>query len=429
MLNWQRLIYRCAVVFLLPVALLRLYWRSRPYPDARRRWQERLGNVSLVRDKRTLVWIHAVSVGEVNAAQPLIDRLLESHSELRVLVTTTTPTGASTLEARYGDRVDHAYFPYDLNFCLKRFFNACRPSVIILMETELWPNFLAVAAERKIPVLLVNGRMSEKALRRYQYFGDLIKLMLQQIDVIAAQSGDDAARFELLGAPPERVVSTGSLKFDREINPSVFERGEALKRELGVNRFVVMAGSTREGEEELLVDTLLDLTKQIPNVLLVLAPRHPERFDSVAELLKRRDVLFNRYQSRDRSDPQAVVYLLDVMGELTNYYAASDLAFVGGSLLPLGGQNTLEPAGLGIPIVVGPHTYNFKAINDKLAAAGALSVAADTHELANIIVQLSRDSNLRDQMGQAARNVFAQNRGALAQVDAILQNYLAATKQ
>ena len=272
-------------------------------------------------------------------------------------------------------------------------------------------------------------RFNENALRRYTYLGDLTQSLLARIDLIAAQSNEDAERFEQLGADPKRIVSTGSLKFDREINPSVFERGEALRRELGLNRFIVMAGSTREGEEELLVNLLENLRKLIPSVLLVLAPRHPERFDSVAELLKRQDVAFNRYHHRQPLKPDVEVYLLDVMGELTNYYAAADVAFVGGSLLPLGGQNTLEPAGLGVPIVVGPHTYNFKAINDKLAAAGALRMVADTNELEQIIVQLSRDSNLRDQMGQAAQNVFADNRGALAHVEALLQDYLAAAKQ
>ncbi|MGR8949970.1 MAG: 3-deoxy-D-manno-octulosonic acid transferase, partial [Gammaproteobacteria bacterium] len=208
MLNWQYLIYRLVVVVLLPVALLRLYWKSRPYPDARRRWHERLGKITFKPDRRQLIWIHAVSVGESNAAQPLIDKLLDAYPDHRLMVTTTTPTGASNVIARYGEQIDHAYFPYDLKFALNRFFNACSPRVIVLMETELWPNFLKVAQQRRVPVLLVNGRMSEKAQRRYGYFQDLTATMLKAIDTIAVQSDADALRFAALGADPSRVVCT-----------------------------------------------------------------------------------------------------------------------------------------------------------------------------------------------------------------------------
>lgn len=370
-----------------------------------------------------------MSVGESNAAEPLIDKLMVKFPKWRILMTTTTATGAENVSKRYGDDVEHAYFPYDLKSCLARFFDTTQPKLVILIETELWPNFLSESAARKIPVLLINGRLSEKAAERYSRAPRLIKQMLHQISAIAAQSKDDAARFISLGAEPANVVSTGSLKFDREINHSIFERGEALRRELGMNRFILIAGSTREDEEEIMLDGLTSLTGKIPGLLVILAPRHPERFTAVAELLTRRGISFARYQQSRVVDEDVDVFLLDAMGELANYYAAADVAYVGGSLLPYGGHNTLEPAGLGVPIVVGPHTYNFKEINAKLADSGALITVMDAGELHEAILKLSADSNLRDAMGQSGLAVFLQNRGALSKVEKIIEEYLALAEQ
>jgi 3-deoxy-D-manno-octulosonic-acid transferase len=429
LVNWEYLAYRCAVGALLPFALIRQYWKSRHYPNARGRWKERLGYFKAKHKHANYIWIHAVSVGESNAAEPLIDKLMVKFPKWRILMTTTTATGAENVSKRYGDDVEHAYFPYDLKSCLARFFDTTQPKLVILIETELWPNFLSESAARKIPVLLINGRLSEKAAERYSRAPRLIKQMLHQISAIAAQSKDDAARFISLGAEPANVVSTGSLKFDREINHSIFERGEALRRELGMNRFILIAGSTREDEEEIMLDGLTSLTGKIPGLLVILAPRHPERFTAVAELLTRRGISFARYQQSRVVDEDVDVFLLDAMGELANYYAAADVAYVGGSLLPYGGHNTLEPAGLGVPIVVGPHTYNFKEINAKLADSGALITVMDAGELHEAILKLSADSNLRDAMGQSGLAVFLQNRGALSKVEKIIEEYLALAEQ
>ena len=420
MVNREYLAYRCLAVFLLPVALIRLIWKSRKYPDARARWRERLGYFHTQFSAQKYIWIHAVSVGESTAAEPLIDELSRHFPERKILLTTTTATGAENVKNRFGNEVEHAFFPYDLKFCLHRFFNAVRPEIVILIETELWPNFLSVAQRRSIPVVLVNGRLSEKAARRYGRAPSLIRQMLRQLSAIAAQSDDDAQRFISSGADPKQVSSTGSLKFDREINHSVFERGEALRRELGPNRFVFMAGSTREGEEELILETFKMLSDDIPDFLMIIAPRHPERFAIVAELLTKLSIPYCRQQDSRVVDAQTSVFLLDVMGELTNYYAASDVAYVGGSLLPHGGHNTLEPAGLGIPILTGPHTYNFAEINQKLGNAGALITVDDAVSLKDAILKLRGDSNLRDAMGQAGQDVYSSNRGALPRIVEII---------
>lgn len=425
MVNWEYLAYRCLIGALLPVALIRLYWKSRRYPDARARWRERLGYFRPRDQQANYIWVHAVSVGESNAAEPLIDALTRNFPDRKILMTTTTATGAENVLKRFGQTVEHAYFPYDLRNCLKRFFDAVQPELIILIETELWPNFLGESQERKIPVVLVNGRLSAKSAGGYKKVPRLIRQMLNQLTVIAAQSSDDAARFVSIGANPANVVSTGSLKFDREINHSVFERGEALRRELGANRFIFMAGSTREGEEEVLFDALTMLTKTIPDLLVIIAPRHPERFGSVADLLSKRAIKFCRHRDSRVVDNEVKVFLLDVMGELTSYYAASDVAFVGGSLLPFGGHNTLEPAGLGVPILVGPHTYNFAEINIKLTNAGALTTVTNAATLEDVITTLNSDSNLRDSMGRAGQAVFCNNRGALSEVVDIIAKQLA----
>lgn len=428
MANREYLAYRCLAAILLPAALLRLFWKSRRYPDARARWRERLGYFHPLAPAEKYIWIHAVSVGESTAAEPLIDELLKNFPDRKILMTTTTATGAENVKRRFGGDVEHSFFPYDLRFCLQRFFNAVQPELIILIETELWPNFLMESQQRKIPVMLINGRLSEKAAGRYARLPRLIKQMLKQLSVVAAQSKDDAARFVSSGANPENVVTTGSLKFDREINHSVFERGEALRRELGVNRFVFMAGSTREGEEEILLDAFEMAKDKTSGLLMIIAPRHPERFNVVADLLTKRAIPFCRQQDNRIVDATIKVFLLDVMGELTSYYAASDVAYVGGSLMPYGGHNTLEPAGLGVPIVSGPHTYNFDEINNKLRQAGALTTVDDAATLSDSIVQLNRDSNLRDSMGQAGQDVFCSNRGALSKVLSLIERQLASTE-
>ena len=416
------------MVALLPFALFRFVWKNRKNPDARRRWKERLGILDFQSASDGVIWIHAVSVGESNVAQPLTDRILANYPNSHVVVSTTTATGAEMVIARYPREVTHVYFPFDIKACVRASFAKLNPKLVVLIETELWPNFLAVAEQKGVPVVLINARLSERAADKYRRISNLMKRMLGRLDLLVAQSEEDAERFLSLGAAQDKLVVTGSLKFDREPVPSTLERGEAIRRELGQNRFVLMAGSTRDGEEQLLLGQITALRAKIPNFLMVLAPRHPERFDQIADLLEAQQIPYQRYQDNRSVSEATQVFLLDVMGELTHYYAASDLAFVGGSLKPFGGQNTLEPAGLGVPILVGPYTYNFTAVNRKLAKAGALVETQTEETLTRLIIELSIDSDRRDRMGLSGKKVFRDNRGALKQVEILLAPYLASIK-
>ncbi len=408
----MRRLYSLIFALALPLILLRLAWQAWRNPAYRDRWLQRLGLYGRSRAAESPLWIHAVSVGEVGAAAPLIRALRERYPYRNILVTTSTPTGYATVARQFGETVQHAYFPYDLLSIVGRFLRHFRPCMLLLMETELWPNVIHACHAAQIPVLLVNGRMSERSAQRYLAFRGLCAGMLQELTSIAAQSEADAARLVTLGAELARVRVTGSLKFDVHLPPSVFEEGASIRRELGANRAILMAGSTRPGEEEILLQALRLLRHRFPELLLVLAPRHPERFDAVTELMKREGWHFVR---RSRGDPVTAnteIFLLDTMGEMLRFYAATDLAFVGGSLMPLGGHNVLEPATVGVPVMAGPHLFNFAEIADKLQRAGALRLVGDATSLAATAAEWLDDTDARDRAGRAGRDIVAHNKGA-----------------
>ncbi|MGE3772199.1 MAG: lipid IV(A) 3-deoxy-D-manno-octulosonic acid transferase [Gammaproteobacteria bacterium] len=417
----MRWIYSAAFLLLLPFILLRLAWRARRNPAYRDRWRQRLGcyDGALRRDEP--LWVHAVSVGEVGAAAPLVRALRERYPYAPVLVTTTTPTGYDTVTRQFGESVQHVYFPYDLPWIVRRFLRRFRPRMLLLMETELWPNVIHEARAAGIPVVLVNGRMSEQSARRYRWLRGMTAAMLGALSRIAAQTAADAARLRSLGAPDDRMSITGSLKFDVHLPASVFEEGAAIRRDLGINRPIVMAGSTRPGEEEVLLDMLARLRLRHPTLLLVIAPRHPERFDAVAELCRRAGLVLARRQAGEACRAEVDVYLVDTMGELMKFYAAADVAFVGGSLAPFGGQNVLEPAALGVPIVTGPHLFNFEEIAARLREAEALEIGSDAAALASIVSRWLEDSNRRDAAGRAGSDIVACNKGATTAVVAVLE--------
>jgi 3-deoxy-D-manno-octulosonic-acid transferase len=296
--------------------------------------------------------------------------------------------------------------------------------MLILMETELWPNLLAQCSKNDIPVLIANARISSRSARRYALVPGVTRTMLAAIDCFAVQGQNDMKRFVELGANAQRVVVTGSLKFDVDLPPSTSESGQALRRLLGVSRPVWMAGSTRDGEEELVLQALADLKKQHPDLLLVLAPRHPHRFDGAADLVAKRGFVCVRHSQKLACSTAVDVYLLDSMGELPNFYAASDIAFVGGSLVPQGGHNVLEPAALGRPVVVGPHTYNFTDIVAMLGGVGALVAVADVEELAFQVDDWVRHVEKRDTAGAAGRLIVQQNRGSVGKVVKVIEEVL-----
>ena len=419
----MRTLYTFLLYLFTPLVLLRLAWRGLHARDYWRRWPERFGSIEPALGEQ-VIWIHAVSVGEVQAAEPVVRTLLESHPDYSLLVTTVTPTGSARVTALFGQKVAHVYAPYDLPSAVRRFFVRVRPRLAIVMETELWPNLFHACEQRAIPLLLVNARLSARSVAGYRRVRGLAGETLAAVTEIAAQGETDAGRFESIGANPAVITVTGNLKFEQRIPPSLLERAEVLRRDWGVGRPVWIASSTHEGEDELILNVFRQLRKPFSDCLLVLVPRHPERFESVAALCRQRG-----YHTVLRSDGVACtgeinVYVGDTMGELPLLYAAADVAFVGGSLVPHGGHNLLEPAALGVPVVTGPHVFNFVEICERLIAAGAAVKVADTDELLQTVVHWLGDANERHRVGQLGRQVVESNRGALQAVMAIIDRYL-----
>lgn len=404
--------------------LARIGWRGLRDRAHWVRWYERIGIYGKSAAQPRPVWIHAVSVGESMAAFPLVRALQQERPDLAIVVTTTTVTGAASVARSLGESVLHVYFPYDLPWVLRRFVRTFRPRVLIILETELWPNTIDLCRRRGLRLILANARLSQASMRGYGLLPSLSRELVSGFDCIAAQGMRDRERFLALGAEPEKVEVTGSLKFDLVPPASLREQAEVLRRTLGVNRPILMLGSTREGEEGLLLDATAELLIDFPNLLLILAPRHPERFDEVAALCSTRGHRVARYAAGDICTERTSVFLVDAMGELPRFYAAADIAFVGGSLRPFGGHNVLEPASLGIPVLCGPHTHNFAEICRLLEAAGALVVVDDVRSFVAAARRWLKDSNERDRVGQIGRDTVRQHRGATGRTVDLIRRHL-----
>jgi 3-deoxy-D-manno-octulosonic-acid transferase len=405
-LDWS--LYRLALLLAAPLIPLRLLWRGRRECGYLEHWNERLGSGAV---PSGALWIHAVSVGEMRAAQPLIAALREAHPDAPVLLTCMTPTGRATAESLYGSFARIVYLPYDYAWLMRRFVRRAQPCVGILMETELWPNLIHAATRAGVPLMLANARLSERSARGYARLPALVHACLQRIAVVAAQTGADAARLEKLGARAVHV--TGNLKFDIAPPQVQLERGAAWKADWGT-RPVLLAASTREGEEAPLLRAFAEAAPA--DVLLVLVPRHPQRFDEVAGLIGAAGL---PYQRRSQDKPLAAatrVLLGDSLGELFAYYTASDVAFVGGSLQPLGGQNLIEAASVGRPVLVGPHTFNFEEATQLAIEAGAAIRISDAADLMTHALRLLADEAGRTRMGEAGLAFAARHRGAAARV-------------
>lgn len=422
----MRLVYSAVHYLLMPFILLHLAWRGLRNPAYWRRWAERFGSGIASADERPVVWLHAVSVGEVQAAIPLVRGLLARYPSLAVLVTTTTPTGSERVRQALGSEVLHCYAPYDLPGAVQRFLNRIKPVVVVILETELWPNILHHCHRRSIPVLLANLRLSERSAKGYRHVPGLARAMLRNVSAIAAQSEDDAARLIRLGARRATVRVTGSVKFDVELPPSLREQAQVIRRAWGVDRAVWIAASTHEGEDEQVLEAFARVLRLTPNCLLVIVPRHPERFTRVASLCRR-----HGYHTVLRSDDPIScatvdVFIGDTMGELPVFYAASDVAFVGGSLVRVGGHNALEPAALGVPVVFGPHVFNFADISRRLCDIGAATLVQDTRTLADVVGRYLNDANLRHAAGQEGQRFVDLNRGAGDRMMAIIAGLIPA---
>ncbi len=358
------------------------------------------------------LWVHAVSVGETLAAVPMIERLLADYPDTPLLVTTTTPTGSERVKALFGDRVTHVYCPWELPTALNRFLRAFDPKTVIVLETELWPNLCAAVKRHGAKLMLMNGRLSEKSYRGYRKFPRLVRPMMARFDALAVQTPVEAKRYVALGAWPERVHAIGSVKFDMSLDDAVRQAAGDLRAAIG-ERPVWIAASTHPGEDEPVLAAHKALLETAPQTLLMLVPRHPERFDSVAQLVRQQGLGLARRSKQDTIAADTQVYLADTMGELLMLFGVADVAFVGGSLVPVGGHNLLEPAGWGKPVLTGPHLHNFTAISNLLDDAGALTLVDNADALAIALQALFRYPDQRQRQGQAAAAVVEANRGAL----------------
>lgn len=404
-------LYSAALYVLVPVTVYHLIWRGFRQPAYLQRWGERYGAYRTP-PTEPVTWVHAVSVGEVNAAAPLVDALLARHPGERLLVTTITPTGSGRVRALWGERVEHVYLPYDLPGAVSRFLRHFRPRIGLIMETELWPNLLFGCRDHGVPALIVNGRLSERSLQGYGLLKPLLGRALRSLRGIVAQTDDDAARFLRLGASPRTTVVGGNLKFDIAADP----QAQVFAREFRVaegSRPTWIAASTHPGEEAAVLALHQRLRRRWPELLLLWAPRHPERFRPVAHAAAQAGFRTATRQMTHQPDAADDVFVIDTLGELARFYACADVAFVGGSLEDIGGHNLLEPAAAGTAMATGPHLRNFADIAAQLQAAGALRIGAGEAAVGDALEALLADPAARSAMADAAQELLAQGRGAL----------------
>ena len=419
----RRFVYTLTMYLLTPVILYRLMVRGLRYREYFARWRERFGFFPdpHIRDS---IWVHAVSMGEVNAALPLIDALMRRYQDTPFVITTVTPTGSERVRRVYGDRVFNVYLPYDLPASIQRFLDRVRPRVAVVMETEIWPNLFFECQARDIPVIIANGRLSEKSLRGYGPIRPLARSALASTRYIAAQSITDAARLHDLGADPDRLGVVGNLKYDMTVPPQLYGEAQTLRAAWGGARPVWIAASTHDGEEMPVLKAHAEVLRRFPDALLLLAPRHPERFKPVV-LACRSFGFATRTRSEDGSAEQDTqCFVVDTLGELLRFYAAADVAFVGGSLVPIGGHNVLEPAALSVPVIIGQKMFNFAEITASLVEAGAVVQIAEGDELGTAVTRLLTHPDLRETIGRAGRAAFEREQGGVLRTLGIIGRVL-----
>jgi 3-deoxy-D-manno-octulosonic-acid transferase len=414
----MRVLYSLLLYLLLPGALLRLWMKGRRNPGYRRHWRERLGRD--LPQGGEVVWLHAVSVGEVRAAEPLVRALLARHPDKSLLITVMTPTGRQTVQQLFGDSVRCRYLPYDLPGPVQRFLAALQPSVAIFLEVELWPNLYAALAARGVPLYLVNARLSEKSLRGYRYLGTLIRATLRAVRRVAAQTELDKARFLQLGVPADAVSVTGNLKFDIQLPCDLAERARQIRQQLSGRQPVWVAASTHQGEETAVLAAHVELLQRYPHALLVLVPRHPERAAAIMRHCDSRHLTCRLFSASAFAD--ASVLVVDQLGLLVYCYAIADVAFVGGSLVDRGGHNPIEALLAGTPVISGPHVHNFAAVYAQLQQAGAAVSIESAAQLPAQLHAWCSDVRAREQAVSAGENVIRTNRGAVDRVLAVIES-------
>ncbi len=417
-------LFYCAV----PFVLLRLLVRARKAPAYRHRWAERFALYSQPKQLE-VIWFHAVSVGEAEAVFPLVEYALRQYPDQPILVTTTTPTGSERVKTALGDQVLHVYLPYDLPGCVNRFFSWFTPVLAVVVETEIWPNFYRKCGETSIPLAIINARMSERSVRGYQKLKSLIAETLENVSLIAAQTNDDARRFQDLGANPKKITICGNIKFDYRTPVGLIEQGAEIRRKFYQRKQVWIAASTHEGEEEQILRAFASVLSSDPDTLLILVPRHPERFKKVGDLCKRHGFKLKLRSDQQVCDQSTDIYLVDTLGELKLFYATADVGFVGGSLVPTGGHNILEPAAIGIPVIFGPHMFNFKKIEELFLESGAAVQVNGDETLAREVLNCLHDDGYSQELTDRAHAIMAHNRGAAQLIAEHLDSLLNAAQE
>lgn len=426
---WQRVerrIYSIVMYLLVPVIVWRLAWRGVSQRDYLRRWPERFGFFAARRGVAGALWIHAVSVGEVAAAAPLIATLRERYPERPLVVTTITPTGSARVRKAFGEQVFHVYLPYDLPAAIRRFLRRTRPAIAIIMETEIWPNLFLECASAQIPIVIANARLSERSLSGYGPVRGLARLAVRCAHTVAAQSQRDAERLIALGAIPQRVTVAGNMKYDLALPPGLAYKSASWRASWGAERPVWIAASTHELEEAAVLRAQRQVLARFPDALLLWAPRHPERFRAVEQHARAAGLMVTSRRVHGLPGRGSQCFIINTLGELLPFYATVDLAFVGGSLQPIGGHNVLEPAALGVPCLVGPHTFNFAEVTEQLIACSAALRVASADGLGEAVMQLLLDADQRNRMAEAARERVAIERGAVARTADLIEQVMAA---
>lgn len=418
------IIYRLVLYISLPVLIVRFFLRGLSNRSYFERITERFG-FSEANPDRGGFWIHAVSVGEVNAAVPLVNRIMKTWPNKSITVTTMTTTGSDRVKKVFGSSVSHCYLPYDYPGAVRRFVKKISPQLGLVMETEIWPNLIFYCHQQGIPLIYTNVRLSERSWQGYNRFRFLFSRILKLVSKFAVQSEPDARRLMQLGAPEHKLSITGSLKFDINLPPSINEAGESIRRQIGWNRPVLVAASTHEGEEASIIEVYNRIKSTLPELLLIIVPRHPERFTTVSKLCIKEGLnTIQRTEMSAELSADIEVFVVDTMGELPMFIAAGDVTFMGGSLVPVGGHNLLEAAALGQPVVFGPYMFNFAEISEMFLQHGAGLQVSGIDELAEVCERLLLDGVMRDQYGTQGEKIVQQNRGALEQVMALIHSEL-----
>ncbi len=415
----MRYFYTSLFYLAIPFILLRLFWRSIKAPAYRLRWRERfaLYNKSYAQD---VIWFHAVSVGESEALFPLVKQIQKLHPTANVLITTTTPTGSSRVKAVMKESVIHVYLPYDLPDAIGRFMRCFKPKLAIIMETEIWPNLYLACGKRAVPLYIINARLSEKSSRGYQKIPSLIRPVLAQVSLIATQTEDDAKRFISMGADNAQIKTMGNIKFDIKVSQETLEQGMQIKNDLFRGRFVWLIASTHKDEESIFLAAYQEIKKKIPELLLVIVPRHPERFSGVRKLCEQQQLAVVSRTTKEKVRVETDIYLADTLGELKMLYASADIAFVGGSMLPIGGHNILEAAAAGVPVMFGPYMSNFKDIARGVLATNAAVQCKDKETLIDSFLILYSQPLFRATLVENAKAFVINNQGATDKICKIL---------